>query len=177
MFITLVHDLIPRTYGPGRTFASTLLALGTKILEAKINGFINQERKVGSHYSPFESWPQKGMNNAVPYPAHLAKPCPEKDRRNHHLVVSGVMGPGRITEAAHVFCNNTCNKTRSGIGKEAHGVADPVAAGKCIGRSPVLVNKHSDRICMIQFNGIALGKLVGIDCIGRKLADPNSVSP
>ena len=95
MFISLVHDLVPRTYGAGRAFASALLALGTKILEPKVYRIVNQKRKIGGHNSRLKPRSQEGMEYAVPNPAHLAKPCPEKDRRNHHLVVSVRDGPGQ----------------------------------------------------------------------------------
>ena len=80
------------------------LHLGTKILETKVYRMVDRKRKIGGNNSPFESWSQKGMNNAIPNPAHLTKSCPEKDRRENYLVVSCMVSPGRVAQTADVFC-------------------------------------------------------------------------
>lgn len=100
--VTVPHHFIARAYGSGRALSSTFLALCTKILQAEVNGLVHGKRKAGRDYRGLESETQEWIQHDIAYPAQRSQNGLEQNGRNDDLVVSGVMGAGRIPEPADI---------------------------------------------------------------------------
>ena len=93
------------------------------------------------------------------------------------------MRSGRIAETANVIGEDYGNKTRIGIAKKAHRIADPVTAVKGASGPPVLVNQNSNSVFVGQLyrdaRGIGIFRIVivGINGIWREFADADRISP